>query len=503
MYLPLRQPGSVALRGLIPSASFVGCAEITVSSVAAHSDDCTPGCLFATLPGTRHHGRDFIPQALQRGAAAILTDFPLANVSLPQCIVQDVPTAYGQICHGMYGHPSRQMRVAGVTGTNGKTTTTWILRSLLQSASRPTGLLGTIEYSDGVSSEPSQLTTPDAMTMARYLAAMRDRGTRYAAIELSSHALDQSRCAGLGLDVAVITNVTHDHLDYHKDFDRYLHAKASIVKSLKPGGSLVLNADDPHLEQLLPASERRIQTLTFGQSIESDISIEILSLKSSGSRFRLNYGVERLDCQTPLIGQHNVSNCVAAACAAIHLGLMPEEIVRGLAELPTIPGRLEAVECGQEFQVFVDYAHTDDAITRALHALRPLTPGRLILVFGAGGDRDPSKRPAMGRAATQADLAILTSDNPRRESPEKIVQDILTGFDQSSSIPVVELNRRAAIEKAIQSAVPGDTILIAGKGHEKSQILGDQRVSFDDVAVSREALIRQMCESMESFPTAG
>ncbi len=495
MFPPSRQPGSVALRGLIPSASFVGCAEIIVSSVAAHSDECTPGCLFATLPGSRTHGKHFIPQALQRGAAAILTDFPLADVSLPQCIVSDVPKAYGQICHGMYGHPSRTMGIAGVTGTNGKTTTTWILRSLLEHASRPMGIMGTIENSDGVTGEPSLLTTPDAMTLARHLAAMRDRGTKYAAIEISSHALDQSRPAGVGLDVAIVTNITHDHLDYHKNLDDYIAAKTRIIDYIKPGGILILNADDQHWEKLLPDQDRRVRVLTYGTSDDADVTVEILEMTSTGSRFRLHYGVERLECETSLVGRHNILNCAAAACGAIHLGLMTEEICVGLKACGPVPGRMEAIECGQAYRVFVDYAHTDDAITHVLETVRHLTSGRTILVCGAGGDRDRTKRPAMGRAASGADHVILTSDNPRSESPESIIEQVLVGFDKEKPEPVIELCRKKAIQSAISLAQPGDTILVTGKGHEKYQMIGDQRIPFDDVAVCRELIQRAHRES--------
>ncbi|MDB4732809.1 UDP-N-acetylmuramoyl-L-alanyl-D-glutamate--2,6-diaminopimelate ligase [Planctomicrobium sp.] len=492
MLIPLRQPGSVTLRGLIPSASFVGCAEITVSSVASHSDECTPGCLYVTLPGHRTHGKNFIPQALQRGAAAILTDYPLADVSLPQCIVSDVPKAYGQICHGMYGHPSRKMGIAGVTGTNGKTTTTWILRSLLENASRPTGLIGTVEYSDGVQSEPSVLTTPDAMTLARHLAAMRDRETNYAAIELSSHALDQSRPAGIGLDVAIVSNITHDHLDYHQDIESYIAAKSKIVEYIKPGGALILNSDDEHWEKLVPESDRKIGTLTYGFGDEADITGEIVELTATGSRFFIHYGVERMLIDTTLIGRHNVMNCLAATCGAIHLGLTTEEICEGLAACEPAPGRMEAVNCGQDFQVFVDYAHTDDAIKHVIATSRSFTSGKTILVFGAGGDRDKSKRIPMGEAASEADVVVLTSDNPRSESPQSIIKEIHEGFSNRSVEPIIEIDRQVAITKAIQLAAPGDTVLVVGKGHEKYQMIGGQKLTFDDVAVCKNAIWQAM-----------
>lgn len=490
MSFPHVKPGTVALRGLIPSASFVACADITVNAIAAHSEECTPGCLYVALPGTRCHGRQFASQAIQRGAAAILTDFPLADISVPQCIVADVAKAYGQICQGMYGHPSRRMGVAGVTGTNGKTTTTWILRSLLESAARPAGLIGTVEYHDGVNSQAASLTTPDALTLARCLAAMCERETRYVAMELSSHALAQSRIAGIGLDVAIVTNITHDHLDYHGTFEHYLEAKARISNYLKPGGILVLNADDPHWERFLPDDGSRFQVLTYGFSPEADIQAEILEMTAHGSRFQLHYGAERYTCEIPLIGRHNILNSVAAVCGALHLGLTTEEICAGLAECPPVPGRMEAIECGQPFRVFVDYAHTADALERALETVREVSEGDVLLVCGAGGDRDRTKRPAMGRAAGLADHVILTNDNPRGESPEQIIEDLLSGWNNSQSKPVIELDRGRAIEMALSQARPGDVVLIAGKGHEKYQLIGENRIPFDDVHVSRDVCRR-------------
>lgn len=488
MLHPLRQPGAIQLRGLIPSASFVGCADITVNAVTERSQDCTPGCLYAALPGTRTHGREHIGQALLGGAAAILTDRPLAEVSLPQCIVPDARQVYGRLCHGLYAFPSQRLGVAGVTGTNGKTTTTWIVRSLLQSALRRTGILGTIEYNDGQQSVPAPLTTPDSLTLARTLAAMRDRQTTHAAIELSSHALKQGRASGLSLDVAVITNVTQDHFDYHGTLHDYLRSKARIASLLKPGGLLVLNADDANFDNIVERLDQSSRVQTFGIERAADVRAESITLSSSGTRFRMVSGTEAVDCFTPLPGLHNVSNCLAAACAVMHLGLTLEEIAAGLSEFRHVPGRLERIDQGQPFSVYVDYAHTDDALRRALAAVRQTVSGRVLLVFGAGGERDRAKRPLMGRAASAADRVILTTDNPRSEDPYQIVEDILSGYPEQGTQPEILLDRSQAIQQAIRSARSGDAVLVAGKGHEKYQILGDRRLEFDDVAVCREAL---------------
>ena len=488
MFEPLRKPGLVSIRGLIPSASFVGCADISVSAVTEYSQDCTPGCLFAALPGTRSHGREHVKQALLGGAAAILTDRPLAAVPLPQCIVPDARQVYGRICHGLYAFPSQRLGVAGVTGTNGKTTTTWILRSLLESASYPTGVIGTIEYNDGFQSQPAALTTPDALTLARTLAAMRDRHTTHAAIELSSHALKQGRAAGLSLDVGIVTNITHDHQDYHEGFHDYIRSKAKIASQIKRGGLLVLNADDPNHENVLERIDNDVRVSTFGLTAAANLSALQIQLTSQGSRFRLQHGTERVDCFTPLVGQHNVSNCLAAASAALHFGLTLRQIAEGLETFSHVPGRLEKVDSGQSFQVYVDYAHTDDALRQILASIRTVTTGRIILIFGAGGDRDRTKRPLMAQAAALADEVILTSDNPRSEDPYQILEEVLNGFAGTSLLPHVQIDRREAICEAIRRAKPGDAVIVAGKGHEKVQILGERQTPFDDVLVCREAL---------------
>lgn len=499
----IRQPGPVSLRGLLPGASFVGCADIAVSAVTEHSGDCTPGCLFAALPGTRSHGRNHIAHALLGGAASILSDRPLADVSLPQCIVPDVRQAYGRICQGLFGFPSRKLGVAAVTGTNGKSTVTWIVRSLLESVSHPTGVIGTIEYNDGLISQPSTLTTPDALTLARWLAAMRDRHTPYAAIELSSHALKQERAAGVAIDVGVITNVTHDHLDYHKNRADYLRSKAKIAGLLKRGGLLALNADDPAHTEILEHIPGDCRVTTFGCDSPADVRGELQSVTSEGTRFRLACGVERIDCFTPLIGKHNVSNSLAAVAAARHFGLTMEQIARGLAETAAVPGRLQRIDGGRDFEVFVDYAHTDDALRRVIHTLRNLTAGRLIVVFGAGGDRDPTKRPLLAQAAAAADLAIVTSDNPRTEDPEQIITQICQGFTLAACRYHRITDRRKAIEAAVELAQPGDKILVAGKGHETTQHIGTELHPFDDAAVCRSAIQQRVRRHNDAPVLAG
>jgi UDP-N-acetylmuramoyl-L-alanyl-D-glutamate--2,6-diaminopimelate ligase len=479
-------PVAVNLRRLFPQASFVGCGDIHCSEVTDRSTACRPHSLFAVIRGTGADGHEYIRDALDRGATALLVERPQADVAVPQCVVADVRRAYAELCSALMGHPARHLGLAGVTGTNGKTTTTWLIRSILQAAGRQTGLLGTIEYSDGIAREPSNLTTPDSASLARRLAAMVSLKTTHAAMELSSHALDQRRTAGTLLDAAVITNITQDHFDYHQNFAAYRRSKLRIFDYLKPAGLAVVNLDDAGSRSCLEDAPKRVTTYALNEP--ADVSAEIVAASLSGSKFRLTIGTLSLLVETPLVGRHNVSNCLAAAAVATHFGIGLNEIVRGIEALRAVPGRLEHIDGGQPFPVLVDYAHTEDALRNCLASLRPLTAGRIICVFGAGGDRDRTKRPRLGRAAAEADLAVVTSDNPRSEAPAAIIGDILAGFTGTKRRPCVEADRERAIRWAIQHAGPADTVLIAGKGHETEQIIGDQRLHFDDREVARECL---------------
>jgi UDP-N-acetylmuramoyl-L-alanyl-D-glutamate--2,6-diaminopimelate ligase len=487
----LKQPAmTVSLRRLLPAASFVGCADVIVTDVTERSSECVPGMVFVAIPGTRQTGADFVPDALSRGASAVITDQPLAEIRVPQCIVPDVRRAYAETCHAVHGYPSWRLRLVGVTGTNGKTTTTWMVRSLLESLGRPTGLLGTVEYSDGIARAPASLTTPPSRTFAAWLASMVGRKTRYAAVELSSHALDQQRCAGTLLDVAVVTNVTQDHFDYHGTAARYLAAKAGILAMVKRGGMVVLNADDPLSVPLAAQVPTTAQLTTFGIDSDADISARNVRLSREGSRFLLRHRLEEIEVRLPLIGRHNVANGLAAAAAGVHFGLSLPDIAAGLSAAEVVPGRLESIACGQDFGVYVDYAHTDDALSRSIAAVREITSGRVICVFGAGGDRDRSKRPLMRRAAAAADMVVVTSDNPRSEDPRAIIDEIVRGCDETQSQLHVEPDRARAIHWALQNAGPGDGVLVAGKGHERVQIVGAEQIPFDDCAVCRKSLAR-------------
>jgi UDP-N-acetylmuramoyl-L-alanyl-D-glutamate--2,6-diaminopimelate ligase len=480
--------GSVSLRRLLPTASFLGCVDLAVSQATCRSGECRPGWLFAALPGSKHDGRAHIQDAIDHGATAILTPQPLAGFDVPQCVISDVRKAYAEVCQAIHGAPTRRLGVVGVTGTNGKTTTTWLVRSILEAQRKSTGLLGTIEYSDGVTTEPAELTTPDSNSLAEWLSAMVSVKTQYAAIELSSHALHQHRAAGTALDVAVVTNITQDHFDYHGSYEAYLQAKAGILSMVKRGGLVVLNADDRGSLALIDSVPAATQVCLVGIDSPANVTGRIVEQTAIGTRFVVQHGAEQTEFFTPLIGRHNVLNCLGAIAATRHFGLTLEEIAEGVATLQSVPGRLERIEGLHPFQVFVDYAHTDDALRNVIQAIKPLTRGKVHVVFGAGGDRDASKRPLMAKAASTADVCIVTSDNPRSESPDAIIDQICQGFGESGPKVHVEPDRETAIAWAIRNAKPGDSILVCGKGHERYQQIGGERVPFDDVAACRQHL---------------
>jgi len=492
-----RYPSGITLRRLLSTASFVGCADIRVHHATHRSGECQEKTLFAALRGRQHDGHHFIRDAIDHGASAVLVEYPQCDVSVPQCVVRNTRQAFSQICGALNGDPCRHLSIVGVTGTNGKTTTTWLTRSILQSAGLQTGLLGTIEYSDAVRSESSTMTTPDAPTMSKWLAAMVSQNTTHAAIELSSHALDQARCAGTMIDTAVITNITHDHLDYHHNFESYRASKLNILKNLKPGGLTIINADDPGSASCLPYTSGRV--VTYGLRNPADVTATILEDSAAGTTFAIMAGSSRVEVRTPMAGPHNVSNCLAATAAALQAGLELPEIAAGIEALTAVPGRLERIDCGQPFSVFVDYAHTDDALRLSIETVKKMIPGRVFCVFGAGGDRDRLKRPLLGRAANTADFAVVTSDNPRTESPTAIIEEVISGIEDTSKAHI-EIDRVDGICWALANAGPQDAVLITGRGHETIQDHGSKKVHLDDREVVRDFLRRQKAISGNHSP---
>ncbi len=491
---PLQIRVPVSLRQLFPRSSFVGCADIRVSNATEESGKCGPNTLFAAIPGTRYDGAQFVEEAIRQGATSLLVQRPVPGIPVPQCVVADVRRAYAELCAGLAGYPTRKLQVAAVTGTNGKTTVSWLIRSILQATGKRTGLLGTIEYHDGVESTRAGMTTPDSKTLSHCLSKMVACGTTHATMEVSSHALEQRRVAGTQFDVAVVTNVTHDHFDYHKNYAAYLHSKSQIFDHCKPNATAVINIDDAGSSSLAPIAAASRSVLTYGIDNPARVSTRILNESLSGTRFVIHLDDSEVQVTTSLIGRHNVSNCLAAAAAASRLGATPDEIRAGIESLKAVPGRLERIDCRQAFDVFVDYAHTDDALLRCIRFLQRLATGRVICVFGAGGDRDPSKRPLMGKAVSEADLAVVTSDNPRNENPEEIIRQIVAGIDTTTCETHIEPDRAEAIRWALEQSEPGDCVLVAGKGHESEQIIGNRRIPFDDREIIRNLLFKQLLE---------
>jgi UDP-N-acetylmuramoyl-L-alanyl-D-glutamate--2,6-diaminopimelate ligase len=452
-----------------------GAPEVEISGLAYSSRSVTPGALFFCVPGFRSDGHDFAPDAVERGAAALVTERRL-DLGVPEVVVDDVRAAMGPAAARFYGDPSAELEVVGITGTNGKTTTAYLVRHLLEAAGRQTGLLGTVKRVVGGVEEEVERTTPEAIDLQETFRRMRDGGDRAAAMEVSSHALELGRVAAIRFACRVFTNLTQDHLDFHETMDAYFAAKRRLFE--EPGVSVV-NVDDEYGRRI--AAE--VDPITFGIDTDADYRARDIDFDVMGSRFTLDTPDGELRIESPLAGLFNVQNVVGAIAAVRSLGV--ESI--SLEGFGRVPGRFEAVDEGQDFGVLVDYAHTPDSLENVLRAARTVTQGRLHVVFGAGGDRDRGKRPLMGDAARRlADRVLVTSDNPRSEQPESIIDEVMEGAGPDAER---EVDRRRAIARAIEEAEPGDVVVIAGKGHEQGQEFENGRKEpFDDVTVARDAL---------------
>lgn len=465
--------------------------DVAVSGLCSDSRAVSKGDLFIAGIGTKDDGLSHVEEALSRGAVAVLAARRPAGINGTACVaVEDVPLAKALLANAFFGHPSRRLDTIGVTGTNGKTTTTFMLRSILTMDGRGTGLVGTLGAWIGGRHEPLRHTTPDSIELQRLLARMVDENLSAAVMEVSSHALMQRRAHGIAFDAAIFTNLTPDHLDYHGTMEAYAAAKGRLFEELSSDSVAVLNAGDPTSRLYRLSTPARV--LTFGLDVPADVTAKIVRLDGDGTRLTLLAPelCAPFDLNLRLVGRHNVMNALGAATAALALGLPPSAVATGLESLSCVPGRLEPVSCGQDFRVLVDYAHTPDALDKVLDLLRPLTPGKLRVVFGCGGDRDRTKRPVMGRAvAARADQLYVTSDNPRSEDPEAILDEILAGIPlERRGDTLREVDRREAIHRACADSRPGDVLLIAGKGHETTQTIGTRVLPFDDRAVAREAL---------------
>lgn len=467
--------------------------DANVSVVSADSRRCTHGTCFVAVRGTHQDGHEFIPAALKAGASAVVCQDLSAvprKCKAALAVVDDTQEALGRLAQAIVGWPSQQLTNLAVTGTNGKSTVAHLIRGILVRAGRKTGLIGTVSYETPLRITPACMTTPDPILLAKLCTNMVADGATHMVMEASSHALHQKRTAGIHFAVGIFTNLTGDHLDYHETMESYLAAKRMLFEGLSTKAWAVVNRDDPSADAIVKGTRARI--LWYGLSPLADLQARIRKIDAEGTTFDLIRDENSVTVHTPLIGRHNVFNCLAAAGACLSLEMKLEDIAAALETIQNVPGRLQRVPVppGKNFSVFVDYAHTDDALRNVLSALRPITTGRLLVVFGCGGDRDTTKRPRMAKVAQDlADGIFITSDNPRTENPEKIIDEILAGLDdRGRSICYIDPDRRRAIANALCRARDGDVVLIAGKGHETYQVVGTEKIHFDDVETAMECL---------------
>jgi UDP-N-acetylmuramoyl-L-alanyl-D-glutamate--2,6-diaminopimelate ligase len=498
----------------LPRKEIRGDAAVEVKGIAYHSGAVQEGFLFAAIRGLKDDGKKYIPHALSRGARALLVDQPLEVEGAVQVIVPDAREALARVASAFYGDPSFALTLIGITGTNGKTTTSYLIESILAADGKSAGVMGTVNYRFQDRVFPAPTTTPESLDLQKNLHAMREAGVTHAVLEVSSHALALQRVRGCDFDVAVFTNLTRDHLDYHGSMEEYFRAKQLLFtqclrESRKEKRFAVLNADDPQGEELARVSCGTV--FRYGVERKGDVWPQRYEEGPGGLKFQVGTPRGSLEVDSALIGRHNLYNILAAITVGEALGISPQSIVAGIAGLKRVPGRLERVPGNEGIHVFVDYAHTPDALARALETLQKVRSGRLITVFGCGGDRDRGKRPEMGKvAAAGSDLAVITSDNPRTEDPLRIIEEVekgtritsrkryeispLSGGWEEPGYAVIP-DRREAIREAIGAARRGDMVLIAGKGHEDYQVLGTQKVHFDDREEAAEALASRRREA--------
>jgi UDP-N-acetylmuramoyl-L-alanyl-D-glutamate--2,6-diaminopimelate ligase len=469
-----------------------GVADAEILGVTHDSRKVREGYLFVALRGSRRDGVEFVQEALNRGAVAVIAE---SSLKLPAHVcfarVADARRALADVSCAFFEDPARYLQLIGVTGTNGKTTVSFLVKAIMQADGRSPGLLGTVQYEIGQRLIPASRTTPEAPELQNMLRQMLVAGCRSAVMEVSSHALVQKRIWGIDYDVAVFTNLTEEHLDFHRDMGRYFAAKAQLFSGLghqEKKAVAVINLDDEWSEKLLGMHNSRVQEITYGLHKNAQVRAEDLVIGARGTAFTLHTPWGDADVELPLMGRYNVSNALAACAACGALGIGPVQMAEALGEVRSVPGRLEEISNDRGIQVFVDYAHTADALQNVLRTLREFAPARIITVFGCGGDRDRTKRAAMGRiSARLADHSIITTDNARTEDPQEIADEILAGFDSSQSVDVI-LDRREAMAVALAMAQPQDIILIAGKGHENYQEIGHSVMPFDDREVVRALL---------------
>ncbi len=460
--------------------------------ISSDSRDIQPDDCFVAIRGIAIDGHKYIPQAIKQGAKYIVceaVDPKIATDTSSECvIVDDSRKALALLAQAALGYPANELTNLAVTGTNGKTTVSWLVHSIITHAAQRCGLVGTILYDNGIHRTNASLTTPDSTLIARLCRELVDSGGKYLMLEASSHALSQQRLAGICFAGAAFTNLSGDHLDYHGNEEDYLAAKTKLFEGLLSHATAVLNRHSSACETIAQKTDARI--LWYGlEGSGADLTAKVLHKDASGTRIELAFEDQRAEVFSRLIGSYNVLNILAAAGLCLSADFELDAIATGVEKLTHVPGRLEPVENDKGITILIDYAHTDDALANVLNNLRPLCSGDLILVFGCGGDRDRTKRSRMAGVAQQyCDRVIVTSDNPRTEDPDQIIEDIIVGFNKKESKHTIEPDRRRAIEIALQEAEKGDVVLIAGKGHETYQIIGDTRIDFEDAAIAREFL---------------
>lgn len=492
-----------ALNGQVAIVERLGDLDGSITSVTDDSRSVSSGSLFVAVKGERVDGHKYVGHAINAGAAAIVGQDSIGSASVPFVQVTDSRKALGLIGSRFYGDPSAQLAMIGVTGTNGKTTTTYLCKALLENIGRRVGLIGTVAYQIGAERIPASHTTPGAVELQQLLARMNEVQLDSVVMEVSSHALAMDRTAGCEYDVAVFTNLTQDHLDYHRTMEEYFQAKLRLFTGLGQGKKTrqraIVNMDDPRGVYVRAAC--RVPVWGYALNVSADLMAENVRLSMNGSTFTAATPAGTFTVESRLVGEHNVYNLLGAIGVALHGGATCDQVREAVARVSNVPGRFERVSAGQDFTVVVDYAHTEDALVRLLTAAQTLKTERIITLFGCGGDRDRGKRPKMGRAAVEfSDVVILTSDNPRTEEPLAILREVEAGVREAlQRRPSVQYHmvadRREAIGTAVRLARPGDILLIAGKGHEDYQIVGTKKMHFDDREVAREAIqqLRKNC----------
>ncbi|HEV2806391.1 MAG TPA: UDP-N-acetylmuramoyl-L-alanyl-D-glutamate--2,6-diaminopimelate ligase [Chthoniobacterales bacterium] len=476
----------------ISPRQIIGPADRVVEGIAYDSRRVQRNGLFVALRGEKVDGHQFVEQAVEKGATVIVTEHEVPSPRATCLVVENTRAALADLAATFYQHPDRRLKLAAVTGTNGKTTTTFLIKHICEKAGLRCGLLGTVRYEIADRVLPAVRTTPESLEVYDLLGQMVNAGCKAAAMEVSSHALAQDRVRGLEWDVAVFTNLTQDHLDFHGTMENYFEAKARLFLELaeqkaKTKPAAVINLDDPYGAKLVDRLDKKIPVVTYGVGARADFRASNYHAEFAGTSYQLDARGKSYLVRVPLIGRFNVANSMAALAAASSMGISLRDAILSLGRSPQVPGRLEAVPAKRQFQVFVDYAHTPDALLNVLKTARELSPRKLVVVFGCGGDRDKQKRPLMGRVADEnADYSIITSDNPRKEDPDAIIAEAAKGFRSDRFEKITD--RTEAIARAIELAKPRDIILIAGKGHEAYQEFADHTIPFDDIQVARRAL---------------